>query len=738
MGGREILHVGIGSTACHVSAHYLNLQGLSVTSSQHPTDEPAAEAPSCEASITHTTFQRTIVPRTLLVDAAPAIPYRSSDNQPTATTSSSSAAIEASKESFLNYSLHPISRNESQQFQSAALWHGSIERLDRTNDVLMAASRVPNRDLLLEARETAQQLSWASHSRYRAPVSSHSSPEYAVSSTGRTVDWDSLPPEGEEEEEDDEEERRRLEQGQERQWKQQVYPPLQQKMETIWDQVLSSTPSTLEGEPGSDAPNTLNDIPPRSTLSWQDYWMPPVHPHSTLQLPVRSVESSSFWQSWNHYYPMAHATAGSDGLGPWMEDEYLNRIRQMLEDCDSCQGFTIASSDAMAGLVTPLLEYLQDDCRRARRWVWSLNESSIQPDSSSTSSWRTKRVEQTRQAMQVGLMWHDFLESAHAILELNVPGTVDPEPHDLFYRSAVLAASMEAATLPLRLSTASSNGTKPLSSRIGLKSYYDGDFSGDSTFGSVSRMNLSDFLAHLQPSSGLSVLELDALVSLDHSHVPHDNDEGLWSSLQEGTRFERDQRIKYNSGHAGRSQTVLPGRWMMGTAHNGGLLTALSPNRESDRSRHTHFAVSSSLRYQGLSSSSAALSSQYVDCLMEGMGIRYRPEQSFATHLNQSLSSLTNQGYGAGAYWKHAWGAKPVLSVLGNTTRFHTQAVSIGTGVKQALSPQSRGFLHRDIATGILPEEDNCHEVLSTIYNLRDRYHPPGGMDDDDGHVFMD
>lgn len=333
-------------------------------------------------------------------------------------------------------------------------------------------------------------------------------------------------------------------------------------------------------------------------------------------------------------------------------------------------------------------------------------------------------------------MWHDYMDSAHAILPLMLP-VQRRQAHALFHSSAVMAAALESSTLPYRLSSVDSSSSSAPSSRIGMKSFSYGDYTGDSSFGAVARMSFSNFLTNLQPAPGRSVLELDALLPI--TSLPETT---LWPRLFEGTSLERDQRMKYQPQATGtrRPRDVLPGLWMMGTSH-GGILSSLSPNRSGDRSNHTHFALSSSFRHK--SSSASEASATYVDCLIEGMGIRYRPEQSFATHVNQSMNGLTSGGYGAGSYWKHAWGPEAVLSVLGNSTRFFSQASEIGTGVKQVLSRQDRGFLNRDVANEILPEEDNCHEVLSTIYNIRDRYQPPRGSgcieeDDDDNHLFMD
>ena len=725
---REILHVGLGSSACHVSSHYLNLQGLSVTSKSTLDNEVA---PSCDPLITHTTFEQVWVPRALLIDELDC-------SQPTSTTDQ----VLSSKENaeMILYKTEALSLEESQTVLSSRHWPGSIERLDFSGN---ASERRKGSSLVAAARESANRLSFASNSRYRAPSDpSRGQGIDSINSNQRTVDWDLL---DEEEEEDDEEERRRAQQHQEIQWNHHVYPQLQDQLDSFWDKILTTNDGSQESDsaPDIEPRNMDHSNEAQPTISWRDVWMPPYRPNSILNLPL---SRNICHDSGIYYYPVSQ-NIGNDVVGRWTEHDFLDRIRQMLEECDCCQGITIASSrhGVYAGLTTQLLHYLKDDCPGARRWVWSLDDENPQPappasdlNGSSDKSWRTQRVERTRRQMEAGLMWHDFVDSAHSILELKMPGQSVRRRDTLFSRSSILAAALETATLPFRLSgsKASSTSTAP-SSRIGLKSYYYGDFSGDSAFGSVSRMTLSEFLTNLQPSPGLPVLELDTLLPTSPQLDDHD---ALWPRLLQGTAVERDQRVQYQPQFTGvrRPRDVLPGLWMAGTSQ-GGVLSSLSPNRSSDRNLHTHFALASSLRHE---SQLSVATTNYVDCLMQGMGIRYRPEQSLAVHVNESLSSLTSSGYGAGSYWKHVWGPKkPVLSILGNTTRFFPQACQIGAGVKDVLSSQNRGFFNRDVANGILPEEDNCHEVLSTIYNFRDRYQPPRGsglIEEEGDHVFLD
>jgi hypothetical protein len=234
-------------------------------------------------------------------------------------------------------------------------------------------------------------------------------------------------------------------------------------------------------------------------------------------------------------------------------------------------------------------------------------------------------------------------------------------------------------------------------------------------------MSLGEFLGSLQPSSKYSVLELDALLPGILL-----GEESLWHRLLEGTSLQRDRRMREGSQWSGihRPRDVPPGAWMLDPSHQG-LLSPLSP-QTGDRSLHQHFALAAALR--PTANAASTTTTEYINCLMQGMGIRFRPEQSVATVVDQSLGELTANGYAAGSYWKRVWGSRqPVMAVLGNTTRSYIMLDQVATDLKQALSPHSRGYYNRDVVTGVLPEAEDCQEALAASFDLRDVYRPPQG-----------
>lgn len=97
--------------------------------------------------------------------------------------------------------------------------------------------------------------------------------------------------------------------------------------------------------------------------------------------------------------------------------------------------------------------------------------------------------------------------------------------------------------------------------------------------------------------------------------------------------------------------------------------------------------------------------------------------------MDQSVASLTQGGYGAGAYWKRVLGDEthPVLSVMGNTTRVYPYLDSTGQKMKDSLSHKYRGYHNRDVSNGVLPEADDCSEAQDYCFDARDSYQPPEG-----------
>jgi len=705
---REVLHLSLGAAACNVTAHLLNLEGLAATTSdQHDNNDDNAAA-ICNAGITHavSAANQVYCPRVLMTDEPSTFRRSSRGIAATAAATATSA-------------------------YDMPTWNNTaVERLDhRPGSEPQQQQQQQQQQQLATFMETASTLAYGSYSRYRAPAAAaqtHTITYNVSDSNDRHVQWD----EEEEEQDDelDEQERDETARRQREQWRQRQ-APLQHQLDDFWSSLNGNqerplpagTPSPMEETPTAPTNGPApppSPTPPANALTWMDFWMPPYHPRSCLPLPVhRDSDLVHHWDA----YTAGTGTNSIPIVSDWTKDCLLESLRFMLEDCDSCQGVTIASAGhgLYAGLTTILLQELQEECPSAARWVWSIQDKddSNEPLSaatdtaeSATSSWHSSHVRRLRQQVETALAWHDHVELASSVLPLQLPDSNG----SVLKPAAFAAVALESVTLPYRLSGRSKK------SQLGLNSYYYGSFGGDLPFGTAPNMGFGEFLSSLQPSVRHNILELDTVLpdKLQDSRQ-------LWSRLQEGTSVERDHRMRDRRVNV---RNVPPGAWMMDQGTNDGLLTSFSPHtngKATDRSVHHHYGLSSSLR-QNIGPS--ATSSQYLLCLMQGMGIRYRPESSIATVVNQNLSTLTGDGYAAGSYWHSVWGSSaPALSVLGNSTRAYSHLHQISADIKQAMLPRYRGYYNRDVMNGILPEAEDCQEALAFSLDVRDLYQPPEG-----------
>jgi len=367
--------------------------------------------------------------------------------------------------------------------------------------------------------------------------------------------------------------------------------------------------------------------------------------------------------------------------------------------------------------------------------------------------------------------------------------------YSTFEASAVGALALEAATLPFRLRRGGGGGGRgERRSKIGVQSGYfqGGGGSGgndNDAFGSTDRLSFQEFLSSLRPSNRHILLELSTSMVCGVDGETSSTTTGsptassLHEALLQGTSIERrkleEERNRSYSSFSSRLQRsrgrdIEPGLWMEDTGPCGGSLIPLTPSPSSSngdsrsRSLHRHYALSTSFRpassaatpvvrssRQSLLSSSPTSSdgtvSSYTTMLMEGMGIRYRPETCVGTVVNQSLTDLIgSRPYGAGSYWKtvlrghHGRGvsttpsAVPILTVLGNTTRVHSHLHSRARGMKDSLSSKYSGYRRKDCTAGIIPESEDCTEAMEVCDSLRDLYEPLMGGADEETEVYFE
>ena len=718
---RETIQISLGPSANAITAHLLNLQGLAATSSSSPDDV------YCDPNTTHYVQGRgsgTLVPRVLMIDEA--------KNQ-----------VAATNEEVANDSANQNQALSSDPILSGlhadSFWNGNLQVLgDQALSATTAAAWNNGRNVVDQSRnsssywQAASSMAYSPYSRYhRTQENDPRTPQYCADpSNARHVVWDD--DEEEEEEEEDPYERALRQKQAERRWKTNTAVDLGQELDR---QIAESFQQAETAPEESSSPNQEFYFD-----HWTDIWMPPWSEKSKLVLPFSS--QSQLVPHWNVSYQ-----SDLPFLQEWKEDTLFENVRHMLEACDhGIQGVSISTEGhgMYASLATYLLDELKQECKSAGRLIYHVKHDKNAAATKGDTSWQEAKVDQIRKHVSSGLALYDFTEKAHAVLPLQLS---EESGVEFFRDTAQIAMALEASTLPFRFS----GKNNPLY-QMGLQNApFLAHGTSDTSWGATTaRLTFSEYLQVLQPSSSYSMLELDA-VSHSMDTKRSISNKKLFETLQQGTSVERDRRTRESRGHSYRTRPreVSPGSWMRDvradSSESNGFLSSLSYRTSSkkysshfDRSSHHHFALSTSVR-PILSSESHGYNtspmSSYLTCLIEGMGIQYRPERSIATVLNQSLGHMTfgSEGggnYGAGVYWKHIMPQvdTPVLAVLGNSTRAYTALNEIATDMKDGMKNGcNRGFYNRDVSNGVLPELEDSEEAIEACWNKRDVYMPPSG-----------
>mmetsp|Transcript_13699 Transcript_13699/g.38555 ORF Transcript_13699/g.38555 Transcript_13699/m.38555 type:complete len:764 (-) Transcript_13699:2611-4902(-) len=751
---REIIQVSLGPSANAITAHLLNLQGLAATSS-------SSEDIYCDPATTHYVQSShsggggTLVPRVLMVD-------ESTHHVPETLTAMEEGATKTTSPSDLNKT----------SLYEDSFWSGQIQILG--DDALVLNNGVRSNGFSRKNSpfwNAASSMAYSSYSRYhRSRDSDYSGHKYqADPNNSRHVVWDD---DEEEEDEEDRYERRRREEENEWRWKTQTSVAIGQELDRLIEEEFHND---LNGSMSESSVQSSSKGTKDFCLShWTDILMPPYDNKAKVVLPFSS--QSQLVPHWNVSYQCDGNNAGSTVpfLEEWKEETLFENLRHMLEGCDyGIQGISIATEGCgiYASLATFLLNEVKQECKSACRLIYhvtdemKINEPGDDPkmredircngqaNSPPTSiSWQEAQVDRIRKQMSSGLALHDFAEKAHAILPLRLSGDscdlTNGSCPQWFRATARVAVALEASTLPFRFSGKNENAGpgRSQSYQIGLQNapFMSTHGSSDALWGSTAkRLTFSEYLQVLQPSSSYSMLELDVLSKTTDNYK-------LYNYIREGTSVERDQRMRESRGHTyhTRPRDNVPGTWMHDVRHGAagrGLLSSLSyPDPESmsslnlERSVHHHFALTTSVR-PALSlpsdNNEGVTMSNYLTCLIQGMGIQYRPERSMATVLNQSLKRLTfgeggGSSYGAGIYWKYVLpqAETPVVAVLGNTTRAFASLNKTASDMKAVMKTlRFRGYYNRDVSNGVLPEMEDCEEALESCFNKRDIYRPPSG-----------
>jgi hypothetical protein len=141
------------------------------------------------------------------------------------------------------------------------------------------------------------------------------------------------------------------------------------------------------------------------------------------------------------------------------QDDFIDRIRMYVEECDNMQGFHILldGSDGFAGLGTSAVEYLEDEYSTKSKLVFP----SIPSDFSNTTP-----LQDNMRILNIALAFHSLAEHSCLFVPLCLgssgwkqPGVPREFPHLqynkslAYHSSAILAAALDTATLRYRMRT---------------------------------------------------------------------------------------------------------------------------------------------------------------------------------------------------------------------------------------------------------------------------------------------
>ncbi len=682
MSARDVIQISLGSSANAVTAHSLNLQGLSATDVQD----------GCDASTTHRLERNHWVPRCLLVEEPTRFFASSQISQ------ASQLLQPVANQSFV---IQPLDESLTLQHVEPSPWSHQYQALSST-------------------------LAYSTYSRYYQQPAAVPTQYRASEENARHVNWD-------DDEEVEEGEHEDQWQGQDRQqqaytkWQHDTLEPLQAQLHQA---VEESSPLL--------ATKTNQDIP----LSWMDYWMPPYSDQSKIAL--ENSHQSHLSPHWDSYHPQSSRGDWMEDVLSDRLRRLLEESDSCQGVVVTTQGHGVYAG-LTTDLLQELQQEAKSAARFVFHVTNpdSLEDiSKDDNDDDETQKWQPAHVQRVRRHISSGLALHDFTQNAHVVVPLSLAPQMALFRASAQLALAIEACTLPIrlgvhSSFPRRIGLTNA----PFLGQGG-----DNDMQWGSTAHQLSMseyiqclqpssqykvLELDTLSADVENDklwqslcSGTS-LEQDARMrNTGNSYLrPRDQLPGGWLQgiLHGGLLTSLSPQPSSNPRFGDRS-----------LHHHFALSTTVRP---------AVLDPASDPRYQY--DPSARTVSHYLTAVMQGMGITHRPERSVATIGSQTVGHITfgspNSG-GAGAYWKSLLTSveQPTLALLGNSTRVYSHLHQVSSDMKLVLGRRFQGYHQRDLLNGVLPEAEDCQEALEGCFDLRDAYHPPDGsglVDGDDGDI---
>lgn len=235
--------------------------------------------------------------------------------------------------------------------------------------------------------------------------------------------------------------------------------------------------------------STEKDYDLRNTVTtWTDYLSTRYHPRSFNLL--RTIGESTESQQFDCY------TAGTQlWTDEYFEDDFGDRVRQYIEECNNCQGFQLLfdATDGFSGLSVKCLEHLSDEYGKS-----SLVVPIFSPNQTKYGAHVDETMADSIRILNTALTYGHVIEHSSLILPLSVMARnwrkieqprhfpyFDYDANNLYETSAILATYLDTMTLRYRIngcthlagfcSDLSNNGRKLVGAGLAMPFHMDSE-----------------------------------------------------------------------------------------------------------------------------------------------------------------------------------------------------------------------------------------------------------------------
>lgn len=193
-----------------------------------------------------------------------------------------------------------------------------------------------------------------------------------------------------------------------------------------------------------------------NTKSWADYMYTRYHPRSINLLPALNKANEVAFDCYTR-----GAQIWTDN---YFDDNFGDRIRQYIEECNNCQGFQMLfdANDAFSGLALKVLEHIQDDYGKSNLTIPIFSPKQIFCGPEATDA----LCDSTR-VINTALTYANLIDFSSMILPLSTMSRCwrnlsrprefpyfSYDPSNLYETSAILATYLDTISLRYRVSEA--------------------------------------------------------------------------------------------------------------------------------------------------------------------------------------------------------------------------------------------------------------------------------------------